>query len=64
MASVKTLTVTVGRTVNLQNYNSIRFEISEEVSLDPGDSQDVVYRETYTRVASRVADLVSQVTGR
>jgi len=39
---VKEIQVSVGRTINLGNFESLRVDVSATTTLDPGDSADVV----------------------
>ncbi|KAA0573434.1 hypothetical protein [Azospirillum sp. Sh1] len=61
MARVKEIHVSVGRTVGLPNYGSIRFDDAEVVELEPGDDPNQVYADAYARVAGRLSAKLQQM---
>lgn len=44
---IKQITVTLGRTLNLGNYESARMDVGVTVDLDPDDNPSEVFEATY-----------------
>ena len=44
MATVTKITASAGRTINIGNYHSLRFDASVEVELEDGDDRAAVIR--------------------
>ena len=42
---IKELTVTLGRTINLENYENFRIDVSETAILNDTDNENEVYKE-------------------
>lgn len=51
---VREITVAVGRTVNLGNYESARVDVSVTVEVPPGEDADLVFTEAYKWVDAKL----------
>lgn len=58
MAIVKEVSFTYGRTHNIGNYESVRFEHSETRTLEPGDKADDVLNDMAAKVVPLVDSTV------
>ena len=58
---IKTIEVLMGRTVNLGNYESARFDVSVSAELDSSDDPRKVYTDLYDTVKARIFDEVSRI---
>lgn len=61
MALTTKITVSIGRTIGLPNYGSLRVDESEEVTLQAGDDLATVSRETHGRVYNRLLTTLDAV---
>ena len=55
MAKVKEISVNYSRTVNIGNFESLRIEIGEIVTLDAKDDAETVRAEAFARVKREVS---------
>ena len=61
MAKVKEISVLYSRTVNLGNFESLRIELGEVVTLDAKDKAETVRAESYAAVKKEVCAIVRAV---
>ena len=58
MAKTKEISVLYSRTVNLGNFESLRIELGEVVTLDAKDKAETVRAESYAAVKKEVGAIV------
>ena len=51
---ITTITVTRGATINVGNYNNVRFEVSATATVDDGEEAETVYARLRDSVTSKV----------
>lgn len=61
MAKVKEISVLYSRTVNLGNFESLRIELGEVVTLDAKDKAESVRAEVFAAVKKEVGAIVRAV---
>ena len=61
MAITKEVSVIYSRTINLGNFESVRIELGEVVTLEKADSAEEVRKEAFTRVKSEVSAQVKTI---
>lgn len=52
---------TVSRTINLGNYESIKFDIGESRSVETDDDPDIIFKETKKAVNSRLSTILNKL---
>lgn len=52
---------TVSRTINLGNYESIKFDVGESRSVEDGDDSDAIFKETKKTVNSRLSAILNKL---
>jgi len=54
----KTISVSYGRTVNLQNFNSLRFDVTIELEMEEGDQAKTAIEKATHRVKQEVESAI------
>lgn len=57
---VEKIKLSVGKTVNLGNYESLRVDVQFEVSIDDTDNIDTSFKELRQEVDSRLQEVIDQ----
>lgn len=63
MAKAKSITVSLGLTLNLGNYESARFDAGIELELEPKDKAETVYAQAWKALEKQVEIKAREIRG-